>query len=55
MNAANLMDRAWLPSDNQRRSSLREMRSRYSRFVRLSRPRPGAAMVVIVETGDPRP
>lgn len=55
VNAANLIDRAWLPSDNQRRFQFEGDAEQIFTIRALSRPRPGAAMAVIVETGDPRP
>jgi hypothetical protein len=55
MSAPNLLERAWLPAENQRRFQFEGDAEQLFTIRALSRPRPGAAMVVIVETGDPRP
>jgi M6 family metalloprotease-like protein len=55
VDAANLIDRGWLPSDNQRRFQFEGDAEQIFTIRALSRPRAGAAMAVIVETGDPRP
>lgn len=55
MNAANLLERGWLPAANQRRFQFEGDPEQLFTIRALSRPRPDAAMAVIVETGDPRP
>jgi hypothetical protein len=55
MNAASLLERGWLPAANQRRFQFEGDQEQLFTIRALSRPRPGAAMAVIVETGDPRP
>lgn len=55
MDVPNLLDRGWLPSANQRRFQFEGDPEQLFTIRALSRPRAGAAMAVIVETGDPRP
>ncbi|HZI48387.1 MAG TPA: hypothetical protein VFD75_11375 [Pyrinomonadaceae bacterium] len=55
ISAPGLLSMGWIPADNQRRFQFEGDQEQQFKIRALSRARPGEPLVVIVETGDPRP